>query len=99
MPTEPRSGFRHKQRIIYAVMYTTTTGTGLYVRLNEFGDHLDGNTFHSDPNKHIVQTQPGDVLVGKKRERWVIASLKVVSWLPDIEAGAEPVKMNFHNHE
>jgi len=62
-------GFLHRGQIIYAMMYGIVGGGSLIVWLDRAGNDTNGRTRHSDSQRAIVTTKPGNVILygGERR--------------------------------
>jgi hypothetical protein len=79
-PAERREGFVHKGRIVYALYYRLTDGTGVVTRLDSDGNTITGAR-PAEPGRRIVTTKPGDwIFVGAERKQ--VAAVRVFAALP-----------------
>ena len=88
---EPRSGFRHRDLIVYAVRYELATfpRSLLIVWLDEHGNSLKPWARPAEPGKLMVTVQPGDMII-HNGERLKVVGVTIYRALP-VDGGCDIV--------
>jgi hypothetical protein len=91
MPIEPRSGFIHKDRIVYALEYELATEppSTLIVWLDDTGNSLQPMVQPAEKGKRMVTVKPGDAIIHNGQE-FCVAKVAVYRSL-GLTPGAEIV--------